>query len=228
MKRYLFYTFLFFNFISVAYTIEKKEFDSGNIKRLEISNPKGEITVVTSANTKKILVIIEKIQFDKQCHFNLASSMGTITAKVEHTNALFDKANCITNLRIEIPSKIIDIDVSAATSAIKLINIQGTVDFKTATGAVDITGDTLKNIDGKTATGNMRISYNKCPIRADINLVTATGDTDIFLPSTCKIQVSHKSATGDLFNELGDSEDYQVHISSKSAGGSLRIKKYKR
>ncbi|MDD4973998.1 MAG: hypothetical protein PHY93_06585 [Bacteriovorax sp.] len=223
--KILFLCVSFFGFFNFAQSAETKEFDSSSIKRLEISNPKGEILVVTSPNSKKIIVTIDKIQFDKQCHFNLSSSLGTLKAVVEHEHALFEKANCITKLKIEVPNKVIDIDVSSGSSSIKLMDAQGKVDFSTATGPVEIHGDALKNIEGKTATSNMRISYSKCPTRADINLVTATGDTEIYLPANCKIRVSHKSATGDLFNELGESEDFQVHISSKSASGSLKIKK---
>jgi hypothetical protein len=228
MKILFLCTFSFLNFVNLANSAETKEFDGSSIKRLEISNPKGEILVVTTPNSKKIIVTIDKIQFDKKCHFNLSSSMGTIIAKVEHENALFEKANCISKLKIEVPSKMIDLDISSGTASIKLVDTQGKVDFSTATGPVEISGDMLKNIDGKTATSNMRISYSKCPARADINLVTATGDTEIYLPTNCKIRVSHKSATGELFNELGETEDYQVHISSKSAGGSLKVKKFQK
>jgi hypothetical protein len=206
--------------------LESKEFDGSSIKKLDISNPKGEILVIASPNTKKINVSIEKIQFDKVCHFNLEANLGTLVAKVEHESALFKKANCITKLKIEIPSKLIDIVVSSGSGSIKLVDIHGAIDFSTATGPVEISGDTLKGIEGKSATSNMRISYAKCPVRADVNLVTAAGDAEIFLPTNCKIRVSHKSATGDLFNELGEAEDYQVYISSKSASGNLKIKKW--
>ena len=127
-------------------------------------------------------------------------------------------------IKIEAP-KTLDLEVSSAIAPIKIVGTEGRINFKTATGAVDISGDTLKNIDGKTATGNLRFSYNKCVGRADLDLVTATGDMEIYLPASCKIRVAHKSAAGDLFNELGDNENYQVLITSKSASGSLKIKK---
>lgn len=205
---------------------ESKEFDATKIKKLEISNPKGDILVqASSSNSKKIIVSVEKIQFDKQCRFNIGQSIATLSVKVDQENSIFDKVNCVTKLKVEVPNQLIDIDVSSGTAGISLVNTTGNINFRTATGAVDIKGDILKNIEGKTATGNMRLSFNKCPSRADIDLVTATGDAEILLATNCKIKVSHKSATGELFNELGESEDYQVKIISKSAGGSLKIKK---
>lgn len=225
MKLFFLCAFNLLNFLNFAHSSETREFDGSSIKKLELSNSKGEILVVGSLTAKKITVSIDKIQFDKKCQFKIQSDMGTLTAKVEQENILFDKSNCIAKIKIEVPIQMIDINVSSGTANIKLVNIQGKVDFKTATGPIDISGELLKNIEGKTATSNMRLSYHKCPARADINLVTATGDTEILLPQNCKIRVSHKSATGELFNELGESEDFQVHISSKSAGGSLKIKK---
>ena len=216
---------LFQNFSESA---ETRDFDISTIKKLDISNPKGEILVSTSASAKKISVTIEKIQFDKQCHFLLDNNLGTLSVKVEHDRALFEKANCLSKLKIELPTRLIDIEVTSGSSNIKLLDIQGKVDFSTATGPVEISGETLRNIEGKTATSNMRVSFTKCSSRADINLVSATGDAEIFLPVNCKIRVSHKSATGDLFNELGESEEFQVHINSKSASGNLKVKKWQK
>lgn len=222
MKRIFFLLFL----VSIsAYAVETREFDGTGINKLEISNPKGEIFVSSNKNSKKIIVTIDKIEFDKKCKLIIVPEMGVLKVKVEHENALFDKANCVTKMKIEVPNTVFDSELSSGTANIKLANLDGRVDFKTASGTVEINGTVLKNIDGKTATGNVRLNYNSCPKRADINLATATGDAEIFLPGHCKIRVSHKSATGDLFNELGDSEDYQVLINSKSATGSLKVRK---
>lgn len=212
---------------SSAWAAEVKEVESTGVKKISVSNPKGEIQIVSAKKTNKILVSIDKIELDKKCNLVITPSMGTLKVAVEHDSSLFEKVNCVSKLKITVPAKSYAVDVSSETAGVKIIDVDGKIDFKTATGAVDISGETLKNIEGKTATGNMRLSYRKCQCRADIDLVTATGDTEIFLPSDCKIRVVHKSATGELFNELGESEDYQVLIDSRSAGGNLRIKKTK-
>jgi hypothetical protein len=225
--RQLFWMFLAISFGQsfAAFGGETKEFDSAPIKKLQIANPKGEILVNYVKNSKKIVVSIDKIEFDSKCKFILSASIGVLKIAVENENAIFDKANCVSKLKINIPNKSVGIDVTSGTASIKIEGVDGTIDFKTATGAVEINAEALKNITGKTATGNMRLSFNNCPSRADIDLVSATGDAEIRLPSQCKIKVNHKSATGELFNELGDSEDYQVLISSKSAGGGLKVRK---
>lgn len=213
-------------FPTLSLASDTREFDAAKVKKLEISNPKGEILVTISKNNlKKIFVTIEKIKFDKQCRFNISESSDTLSVKVDAENALFDKVNCVTKLRIEVPNSLFSFDASSGSASITFIDVLGTINFKTATGTVSIKGEVLKNIDGKTATGNVSLNFKKCLGRADIDLVSATGDAEVVLPTNCKIKVTHKSATGDLFNELGESEDYQVTIVSKSAGGSLKVKK---
>lgn len=209
-----------------AFSDETKVLSAENVKKLIVSNSKGEIQISSSSSAKKILVTLSKIKFDKQCQFNIGESLGVLSIKVEHQNGIFDKADCVSKLKIEIPTKLIDLDVTTGTGQVTINNIEGAIDFKTATGTVFIKGDVLRNINGKTATGDIQLLFNKCSSRADIDLVSATGDAVISLPSQCKIKVRHKSATGELFNELGESEDYLITIASKSAGGSLKIKKF--
>lgn len=225
MKTLFLFALLSLTLKNTAYSAETKAYESFGVKKIEITNPKGEINIIGSPGLKKIMVSIDKIHFDKQCTFNITNTLGVLNAEVAH-EAMFEKANCVTKLKVEVPSnKIFSFDVTTGTANISMIDVLGSVEFKTATGSVDIKGESLKNIDGKTATSNMHITFKKCPGRADIDLVTATGDSEIVLPTTCKIKVTHKSAMGELFNELGESEDYQVHINSKSANGSLKIKK---
>lgn len=212
---------------SAAFGAEVREFDPANIKKLVVSNPKGEVQIESGPATKKFIVSLEKIKFDKACHFNVDQTSETLSVKIDQDNSLFDKANCVSRLKIEMPSKNTQLEVSTATANVIIKGSSGNIDFKTATGEVRILGDILKNIDGKSATGHMVLSFNKCAGRADVDLMSATGDAEITLPPQCKIKVNHKSATGELFNELGESEDYMVSIVAKSAGGDLKIKKLK-
>jgi DUF4097 and DUF4098 domain-containing protein YvlB len=221
--KFLFCLLVVFSF--GVHSAETKDFESAGIKKLEVSSPKGEIVITTVKGSKKFVVTVDKIQFDKKCKLTMESSMGTLKVVIDHENALFDKANCVGKIKIDAPLMAFDSDVSTGSASLKMTGVEGKIDFKTATGSVDITGDVLHTVEGKTATGNMRLAYNNCSGRADIDLVTASGDAEIYLPTQCKIRVTHKSATGDLFNELGESENYQVLINAKSATGNLKVKK---
>lgn len=204
---------------------ETRDFDVLNIKKLQISNPKGLVEVSTNAKAKKMTVKFQKIEFARPCQFTITETLNTLQIKISQENVLFEKGSCIGNLFVELPASAIAVDVTTATAPITIKGTSSHVEFKTATGPVLIQGEILKNVEGTTATGNMTFSFNKCVGRADLELISATGDAEISLPASCKIKVAHKSATGELFNELGESEDYLVFINAKSAGGNLRLKK---
>ena len=205
--------------------IESKEFEASQIKKLEISLPKGDVTLTGSKTAKKITVAIEKIHFDPKCKFQTTESGGTLKIEVLNESGLFEKINCLSKIKIEAPASLKEIEASTASGNLQFAGVDSVIDFKTASGNVDIKGEMLKTITGKTASGNISLSFMNCPKRADIDLLTASGDADIRLGTNCKIRVNHKSAAGELFNEMGDSEDYQVLISMKSASGDLKIKK---
>lgn len=226
MRRYfLTLTILLLSTQVLAVSPETKEFDAAQVKKLWIENPKGEITLTGSKNAKKIQVSIEKIQFDPKCKFQTELTAGVLKLSVLHESGLFEKANCVSRISIVAPSILGGVDVSTGSGHFTMSGIDGAVDFKTATGNVVIKGDNLKSVAGKTATGNISLTYSNCPKRADIELITATGDAEVYLGNNCKIRATHKSATGELFNEMGDSEDYQILVAMKSASGSLKIRK---
>lgn len=202
-----------------------RDFEAAQIKKLEIKNPKGEVIVIGSRGAKKISFTHEKIQFDSKCRFQQETGAGLLKLSVSHESGLFDKANCVSKIIVNVPSALGEIEVSTGSGHVKFAGVDSAVDFKTATGNVEIKGENLKSVSGKTATGNISLSYVNCPKRADIDLMTATGDTEVFLGPGCKIRTGYKSATGDLFNEIGDTEDYQVLLSMKSASGNLKVKK---
>jgi autotransporter translocation and assembly factor TamB len=205
--------------------LEVKEFDLSQIKKIEIKNPKGEVSLTGSKSNKKISVSIEKIQFDSKCKFQTEVTGNLLRVAVTHESGLFEKTNCLSKIKIDGPATLSEIEVSTGSGNVSISGIDAAVDFKTASGNVVLKGETLKNVSGKTATGNVNLAYQNCPKRADIDLMSATGDADIFLGNSCKIRVAYKSATGELFNEMGDSEDYQVLVSMKSASGNLKLKK---
>ena len=118
-----------------------------------------------------------------------------------------------------------DMDITSGSALITIKDVAGNINLKTATGSVSVEGDVVKNISAKTATGAMSFSYKTCSGRADLDFISATGKAVVNLPASCKIRVDYKSATGKLFNALGESEDFQVLINAKSASGDLSIGK---
>lgn len=212
-------------FLGLPFQSFASEYEASSVKKIEIKNPKGEVVVTGVKGAKKIAVSFEKVQFNPKCRFQEAQASDLLSLTVTQESALFEKANCVGKIHITVPQNLPEVEVSTSIGFIKFAGVDSAIDFKTATGMVEIEGGALKSVTGKTATGKISVRYQSCPKRADIDLVTATGDADIALGTGCKIRVNHKSATGELFNELGDSEDFQVLVSMKSASGNLKVKK---
>lgn len=201
-------------------------FSAEGIKKIKISSPKGAIRLFAGSGSDKIKTTYEKIRFDEKCQESRTVYGTTLEITIESANKLFNSAHCEGKLSVEVPARAFyDIEISTGSASIAIEKVTGHMDLQTATGNATIDSEVLKNLSFKSATANLKAVFKKCEGRSDISLLTATGDSVIELPAHCKIRVGHKSATGDLFNELGESQDYQVMISSKSAGGQLTIKK---
>ena len=205
-------------------------FPALGIKTMVVSVPKGRISITSSKTQKDITVnIIEsnKVYSDnKKCIKTVGVENSQLNVKIASENILFEKADCNYDAMIIVPSALnVDMDITSGSALIMVKDINGAINLKTATGTVSVEGDMVKNISAKTATGSMNFGYKTCSGRADLDFISATGKTVLNLPANCKIRVDYKSATGKLFNALGESEDYQVLISSKSASGDFSIGK---
>jgi DUF4097 and DUF4098 domain-containing protein YvlB len=196
-----------------------------------ISVPKGRVSLTASKNQKDSISvnIIEskKVYTDnKKCIKNVGLENTQLNVKISSENILFEKADCNYDVMIVVPaSQNFEMDVTSGSALVMVKDINGNLNLKTATGTVSVESDLVKNVSAKSATGNMNFSYKTCSGRADLDVITGTGKTLINLPATCKIRVDYKSATGKLFNALGESEDYQVKINATSASGDLTIGK---
>jgi DUF4097 and DUF4098 domain-containing protein YvlB len=207
-----------------------QNFPASAIKSILVSVPKGRISLSSSNTQKDVTVnIIEanKIYKDnKKCLKNVALENSQLNIKISSENILFEKADCNYDVMVVVPSsQVFGMDVSSGSALIVIKDVAGVLNLKTITGSVSIDGDLVKNVSAKTATGNMSFSYKTCSSRADLDFLSATGKTTLNLPADCKIRVDYKSATGKLFNALGESQDYEVMITAKSVGGDFNVVK---
>ena len=205
-------------------------FPALGIKSLIVSVPKGRISLTSSKTQKDITVnIIEsnKVYSDnKKCVKTVGLENTQLKVKIASENILFEKADCNYDVMIITPAaQNFDMDITSGSALIMIKDVNGALNLKTATGTVSVEGDVVKNISAKSATGNMNFGFKTCSGRADLDFISATGKTILNLPAACKIRVDYKSATGKLFNALGETEDYQVLITAKSASGDFNIGK---
>lgn len=203
-------------------------FPAAGIKSISVSLPKGKILISSSKTQKDITVNIigPRVKDDKKCIQSVGLENSQLKASVSSENILFEKADCEFDISITTPvSQSFDLDLSSGSAVIIVRDVNGIINLKTATGLVEVEGDVLRNISAKTATGAMKFSYKTCSGRADLDFMSATGKVNLKLPGTCKIRVDYTSATGKLFNGVGESEDYQVMVNAKSASGDFVITK---
>lgn len=204
-------------------------FPVAGVKTVNVSVPKGNITISGSKTQKDISVIVNGPKKDdgKKCIKSVGLENSQFFVKISSENILFEKADCEFDVAIVMPmSSTFDMDISSGSAKVLINDLNGAINLKTATGDVSVSGDVLKNISAKTATGSLNFSYKTCNGRADVDFMSATGKAAIKLPGNCKIRVDYKSATGKLFNAIGESQDYQVLINAKSASGDFSVNKY--
>lgn len=223
---------LILSFSSSAFadvTVSPLTFPAAGVKTVNISVPKGKISISSSKNQKDISVTVVGPKKDdgKKCTKSIGLENSEFFVKISSENILFEKADCDFDVTVVTPiTAVYDMEVSSGSAEVVIKDLNGAINLKTATGDVFVSGDALKNITAKTATGALNFSYKTCNARADIDFMSATGKTTLKLPASCKIRVDYKSATGKLFNAIGESKDYQVLINAKSASGDFTVNKY--
>lgn len=204
-------------------------FPVAGVKTVSVSVPKGNITIFGSKTQKDISVTVSGPKKDdgKKCVKSVGLQDSQFFVKISIENILFEKADCDYDVTIMTPiSSTFDMDISGGSAEVNIKDLNGAINLKTATGNVFVLGDVLKNVTAKTATGVLNFSYKTCSGRADVDFMSATGNMTLKLPASCKIRVDYKSATGKLFNAIGESLDYQVFINAKSASGDFSVNKY--
>lgn len=214
--------------MAIANVTNPLSFPANGIKSLSVSVPKGKIVLVTSKSQKDISVhVVENnAKAGSKCVKSIGLENSQLNVKISSENILFEKADCNYDVTVTTPaSQNFDMDISSGSAVVSIKDVSGSLNIKTATGPVTVNGDVLKNISAKTATGSMSFTYKACGQRADLDFMSATGKTTLAIPATCKIRVDYTSATGKLFNAIGETEDYQVFINGKSASGDLSIVK---
>ncbi len=221
-------------FLSWNSFADEMTFPSASVKGLSVAISKGQVTVNGNASSKDILVTIKDLKPGREsskCLKKMGLEGSTLDVSVSNENGLFEKASCEFDVTISYNSKTLSnpgssIKVRTSSGAVLLNNVSADLDLVTASGNLSITADQLRNVNVKTATGNQNFTFKTCPKRADVDLVTATGQIAMKLPGTCKIKVDFKSAAGKLFNPIGESADYMVKINTTSASGDLNLAKF--
>ena len=227
--------FISLNFTSIVSRASDMTFPSTSVKSLSVSISKGSIFINGNESNKDISVSIKNLKKSpesEKCIKKMGLEGTTLDISVSNENSLFEKASCEFEVTVNFNAKTLSnpeslIKLRTSNGAIVVKGVSSELDFVTATGNILVDAEQLRNVNVKTATGSQNFSFKACPKRADVDLITATGQLDLKLPSTCKIKVDFKSGAGKLFNPIGESADYSVKINATSASGDLNLAKFK-
>jgi DUF4097 and DUF4098 domain-containing protein YvlB len=218
--------------------VETKDFDASVINALDMRNLSGDINLKPSQGNKAF-VTITKVEFSDACTLGVGLNGKTLEVKVDKAKMLSNKS-CKVNFDIAIPAGSA-LNISTASGDIVLAGMTGELNFRTASGSVNgvseltkVTGRTasgdveLKNmigpVDLQTASGDIVLGFKKIPTKGGVELVTASGSSEITLPRDSKVLTSFTAASGKLTNRFGDSPGANFRISARTASGDLTIK----
>ncbi len=233
-KFFLFLSTSFLLSFSIQAKTETNEmknvvFPKEGINELKVSTPKGKIDIQTDAKAKDFVVTIKPLSHtqnkdEKKCIVETGLKGESLNISISSENILFDKATCDYDVKIKGPINLLRLTtLNSGTADIKVGHIQNELSIKTASGNVELETEGLKILNFTSATGNLWAKFKTCSSRADFDLITATGKIDLHLPKKCALRVDFKSATGKLFNSVGESKDYLLKINGRSASGDLSI-----
>lgn len=213
-----------------------------SLQSLEFEGAKGKL-IIQVHSKNEISVTIKKVEWSKDCEESMVQFGPSMTLKFK-ASSLFSKAQCVVEAEISLP-KSVDLDISHGSMETSLKGSFGQLKYKSASGKLLAQGEFTKVeatvassdvfIEGLTsdteiigASSDVKLVYAKCPVRpSKLSISRASGDVEIFAPKACQFKTKIKTASGETFNEFGDSKNPDIDLSSVSASGDLTIKKLK-
>ncbi|MEK7857860.1 MAG: DUF4097 family beta strand repeat-containing protein [Elusimicrobiota bacterium] len=135
-----------------------------------------------------------------------------------------------------------ELTLDNGTGAIRVGDVTGALTARTGTG--DILGDArseevealtgsgavkLTKLTGsaevKTGSGDVTLSWSKLPGKGAADVKTGSGGIALVFPEGSKITTKSYTASGKVFNEIGDTENAPFSVSLLSGSGNVSIRK---
>lgn len=219
--------------------IETREFDSKNIRRVDVENLSGRI-VVRGGNGSKSTVKIEKIKFDKFCEVEIIQKEDELQVEVERRGLSRD-GECEANIELQIPSDV-KLELANGSGNILVEGTRGEVDFAVGSGDVALDGR-IDDLEGKTGSGSVRakglvgpaklksgsgdihLVYATIPSQGEIEIRAGSGDAEIMLPAKTRLKTQAFTGSGSVRNEFGEDPGAPFRVSFKAGSGDLRLRK---
>lgn len=98
--------------------------------------------------------------------------------------------------------------------------------LKTGSGNISFRGES-KRSELSTGSGNISLRLDKVLKNSSIRITSGSGDAEIYAPSDSKIATDFSAGSGELYDELGQSEKPDLKIKFSAGSGDLKLKKIK-
>ena len=222
--------------------VETKEFSAQGLKDLDVKNLSGDIRITPSSNDKAS-VTSNKMTFEENCVLEIEREGDQLEVEVKRQD-LFGSDVCEVHLDIKVPKKI-SLNLKTGSGDIEVEGTEGEVEFETGSGNASVnaevdeldanlgSGDlSARGLRGdvkvKTGSGDINLDFASAPQAGKVSIKTGSGDTTLSMPSTAKILTHFKSGSGQVYNELGDTENARLEVSMQAGSGDLKILKAKK
>lgn len=228
---------------------EAKSFNAAEIKKVEIDNTKGDITLRSTPNDQ-VTVTADKVQFDKECSSVVEKKGDTLLIRTDREvggswwSRMFsdDRWNCNINYEITVP-KDVSVKYKGVSGDLSSEDFKGSLSFDVVSGDVDISAGELSEVKGKSVSGEVRISgltgsgqievvsgdvmvrYIKVPLAGRLEVKSVSGDATIIFPPDAKVVTEFSTASGEFKNELIDIKDAPFRLVFKGVSGDLSVVK---
>ena len=199
------YSFSFTEYVTNLFTPNEKEnlskeyaFDENGM--LEITIPKGNITINTWKN-KKLLIDVSK-QGSKESlkattlSANIASAMGRLFVKINDP-----KEAATINLKIMAPENIKLKIVNSETGSIIIKNVYGSINAQTKSGNIEIK-NAYSKVNAKTNTGKIILKQKQFTSEDSIFLETLSGEVQLYLPKHINADFQAKTSKGVITSQV--------------------------
>lgn len=238
MKTFI--TFSFISFTALAGPQESKDFDAKGLNEVSVTNTSGKVTIQAVEGNKAHVTAI-KNKFSDRCKLTMDRSGDELTVKVEKSG-FFSSEDCDVDLLVKVP-KAVDLDLTIGAGKLAVNGVEGELDFKIGSGNVTAEG-LFKEIDGKSGNGRIEIkglagggelktgaggidlTFAQKPLAGALDLKTGSGNATLNFPKGAKVKTDFQAGSGQLSNQLGESENAPFSVSMKAGSGDLKIKTY--
>lgn len=216
---------------------ESREFSAKELTLVDLNTQAGKV-VITGMKTDQITFVVDKVKYDSQCRLQFKQSGQRL--EVVNERAFLSKAVCEVNFHIIVP-KNIDLLIQNGSGPTEVTGTVGALELKIGSGDVDVQSivEDLKakmgsgqlmvrgmvgNANVKVGSGDINLVYTQDPGDGFADIKSGSGDAIIYFPAKTQIKSKTLIGSGNVQNDLVETQNAKFLVSFKAGSGSLRIK----